>query len=54
MPLLVSKAKKSIKTFKGLKFTSTDLKVGDEVLQKCGSDCTVFLGADQVIKFYMI
>lgn len=49
MSELITEAKKSVKTFKGIKFTSNNLTEGKAAFLAGGNDCVVFLGADSVI-----
>ncbi|XP_077285636.1 N-acetylneuraminate lyase-like isoform X2 [Arctopsyche grandis] len=49
MSELITEAKKSVKTFKGIKFTSNNLTEGKAAFLASGNDCVVFLGADSVL-----
>lgn len=46
---LISQAKKSVNTFKGIKFSSNDFEKAKAALQASEDDCAVFLGSHTVI-----
>lgn len=48
MAELITQAKKSVNTFKGIKFTSNDFVKGKAALEASGDDCVLFLGAETV------
>lgn len=49
MTELVRQSRETIPTFRGMKYTSTDLLEAYSVLDESGDEFSVFLGADQVI-----